>query len=87
MDHHLLTARSALVLLLGLLTGVAAGVLTLLSGGGTARSVLCGAAAAGLAVGFFNRLVAPDLDAPEAVPEHGRPETSDTSGDSENSRG
>jgi hypothetical protein len=60
MDHHLLTARSALVLLLGLLAGLAAGALTAWAGNGLPQSVLCGAGSAGLGIGFFNRLVAPD---------------------------
>jgi len=60
MDHPLLTARSALVLLLGLLAGLAAAVLTAWAGSGVPQSVLCGAGSAGLGVGFFNRLVAPE---------------------------
>lgn len=48
------------MLLLGALTGVGAGVLTALTGGTPAHSVLCGLAATGLAVSFFNRVVATD---------------------------
>ncbi|MEU4970055.1 hypothetical protein [Streptomyces smyrnaeus] len=60
MDHPLLTARSALVLLLGLLAGFAAAALTAWAGSGVPHSVLCGAGSAGLGVGFFNWLVAPE---------------------------
>ncbi|MEU9607872.1 hypothetical protein [Streptomyces sp. NPDC048057] len=75
MERPLLSPRSALVLLLAVLAGVGAGVLAALAGEGTARSVLCGLAAAGVAVPFFNGLVAPEAPAP-APPVHpsGRPE-------------
>jgi uncharacterized membrane protein YfcA len=59
-DRSLLTLRSALVFLLAVLAGAAAGALTVLSGEETPRSVLAGLAVAGLAVPFFNRLIAPD---------------------------
>ncbi|WP_326586279.1 hypothetical protein [Streptomyces sp. NBC_01294] len=62
MDHSLLSLRAALVLLLAALAGAVAGVLTAFAGEGTARSLLCGLAAAGLAVPFFNRLVAADSE-------------------------
>ncbi|MEU8760049.1 hypothetical protein [Streptomyces sp. NPDC048659] len=57
MDRPLLSPRSTLVILLAVLAGIAAGVLTTLAGEGTARSVLAGLAAGGLAVPFFNHLV------------------------------
>ncbi|MGW7304271.1 hypothetical protein ACWGI1_01680 [Streptomyces sp. NPDC054835] len=57
MDRPLLSLRSTLVFLLAVLAGVAAGVLTVLAGEGTARSVLAGLAGAGLAVPFFNHLI------------------------------
>ncbi|MEU2726006.1 hypothetical protein [Streptomyces smyrnaeus] len=63
MDRPLLTARSALVLLLALLTGLAAAALTVWAGSEVPHSVLCGAGSTGLGVGFFNRLVAPDQPA------------------------
>ncbi|MFE0427245.1 hypothetical protein [Streptomyces sp. NPDC058953] len=59
MERPLLSLRATLVLLLAVLAGVGAGVLTGFAGEGTARSVLCGFAAAGLAVPFFDRLVGP----------------------------
>ncbi|MEV6776165.1 hypothetical protein ACFWAT_03840 [Streptomyces syringium] len=58
----LLTPRAALVLLLGVLAGVGAGVLSALAGVDSARCVLCGGAVFGAAVSFFDRLVA-DSDA------------------------
>ncbi|WP_431045836.1 hypothetical protein ACQUSR_29825 [Streptomyces sp. P1-3] len=58
MDRPLLSLRTTLVLLLGSLAGAAAGVLTALAGEGAPRSVLASLAAAGLAVSFFNRLIA-----------------------------
>lgn len=63
MDRPLLTARSALVLLLALLAGLAAAVLTAWAGSGVPHSVLSGAGSAGLGVDFFNRLVAPEQPA------------------------
>ncbi|MFK0114217.1 hypothetical protein [Streptomyces sp. NPDC091217] len=56
-DRPLLSMRSALVFLLALLAGTAAGGLTVLAGEGTPRSLLAGLAAVGLAVPFFNRLI------------------------------
>ncbi|CAL9629025.1 hypothetical protein G3260_006198 [Streptomyces albus] len=64
MEPHLLTARSALVLLLALLTGVGAAVLAVWAGSGLPQSLLCGAGSTGLAVGFFDRLVGPDPAGP-----------------------
>ncbi|MBO0654461.1 hypothetical protein J1792_17235 [Streptomyces triculaminicus] len=58
MDRPLLSLRTTLVFLLALLVGTAGGVLTALAGEGTPRSVLAGLAAAGLAVSFFDRLIA-----------------------------
>ncbi|MEU1372212.1 hypothetical protein ABZ442_00930 [Streptomyces triculaminicus] len=54
----MLSLRTTLVFLLALLAGTAGGVLTALAGEGTPRSVLAGLAAAGLAVSFFDRLIA-----------------------------
>ncbi|WP_374772249.1 hypothetical protein OG756_03075 [Streptomyces sp. NBC_01310] len=62
MDHSLLSLRAALALLPAALAGAVAGVLTAFAGEGTARSLLCGLAAAGLAVPFFDRLVAADSE-------------------------
>ncbi|MFI5621602.1 hypothetical protein [Streptomyces sp. NPDC051567] len=58
-DRSLLSLRATLVFLLATLAGAGAGVLTTLAGEGTARGVLCGLAAAGLGVPFFDRLIAP----------------------------
>jgi hypothetical protein len=64
-ERSLLSLRSTLVFLLALLTGVGAGVLVVLAGRGTLRGVLYGVAAVGLAVPFFDRIVAADCRAPE----------------------
>lgn len=53
----LLSLRSAFVLLLGVLSGVAAGGLTFLSGNGPASSVLTGLCATGTAIAFFNAII------------------------------
>lgn len=58
MDRPLLLLRSALIFLLALLTGGAASGLTAVAGEGAARSLLAGLAATGLAVPFFNHLIA-----------------------------
>ncbi|WP_208035140.1 hypothetical protein [Streptomyces cyanogenus] len=58
MDRPLLSLRSTLVLLLALLTGAGAGGLTAVGGEGAAHSLLAGLGAAGLAVPFFNRIIA-----------------------------
>lgn len=50
----LLPTRTALVLLLGLLCGTAAGVLTWLAGENLAAAVLGGLAATGVGVAFFH---------------------------------
>ncbi|WP_405976517.1 hypothetical protein OG496_55130 [Streptomyces sp. NBC_00988] len=60
MERPLLTTRAALVLLLAMLSGGAATALSWTAGEGLSRSVLAGLAAAGLAVSFFNRLIAGD---------------------------
>ncbi|MFF5331714.1 hypothetical protein [Streptomyces rubradiris] len=60
-----MSLRSALVLLLALLTGATASGLTAVAGEGTARGLLAGLAATGLAVPFFNRLIAAEDDAPQ----------------------
>ncbi|MFI8266736.1 MULTISPECIES: hypothetical protein [unclassified Streptomyces] len=66
MDRSLLSLRATLVLLLATLAGAVAGVLAAFAGEGAARSVLCGLAAVGMAVPFFNRLVATAPDAEQA---------------------
>ncbi|PWJ07986.1 hypothetical protein DKG34_11105 [Streptomyces sp. NWU49] len=70
MDRPLLSLRSALIFLLALLTGGAASGLTAVAGEGLARSLLAGFAATGLAVPFFNRLIAAEdraVQPPSAV--------------------
>ncbi|MGV9315244.1 hypothetical protein ACWDR0_24120 [Streptomyces sp. NPDC003691] len=57
MERPLLSLRATLILLLAVLTGLGAGVLTAAAGENTARSVLCGLAVTGLAVPFFDKLV------------------------------
>jgi len=54
----LLSIRAALVFTLALLTGIGAGVLSAVGGSPPTQCVLCGAAAFGLAVPFFDRLIA-----------------------------
>ncbi|GAA2333373.1 hypothetical protein OKJ48_23830 [Streptomyces kunmingensis] len=58
MERPLLTTRATLVLLLAILSGAAAAALSWWAGEGLARSVLAGLATTGLAVSFFNRLIA-----------------------------
>ncbi|MDK0517531.1 hypothetical protein [Streptomyces sp. ML-6] len=58
MDQPLLSLRTTLVLLLALLAGAAAGGLTALAGEGTPHSLLAALATVGLAVPFFNHLIA-----------------------------
>jgi hypothetical protein len=61
--------RSALVLLLAMLVGIGAGVLSRLAGSPAAQCVLYGAGAFGVAVPFFDRLIAaPDTDREESSP-------------------
>ncbi|MEU8711946.1 hypothetical protein [Streptomyces sp. NPDC048663] len=58
MNRSLLTVRAALVLLLGALVGVGAGVLTVLSPhGGPAEAVMVGTGACAGAVAFFDRVI------------------------------
>ncbi|MFI9817954.1 hypothetical protein [Saccharothrix variisporea] len=56
----LVSTRTAVVLVLGLLCGTAAGVLTYLAGDNTAAAVLAGLAASGAAVAFFHAHVGHD---------------------------
>ncbi|WKX69047.1 hypothetical protein [Streptomyces sp. XD-27] len=62
MDQPLLSLRTTLVFLLASLAGATTGILTALAGEGAPRSVLGGLAAAGLAVPFFNHLIASEPD-------------------------
>ncbi|MEU1763300.1 hypothetical protein [Micromonospora sp. NPDC005652] len=55
----LLSVRAAVVLLLALLTGLAAGVLAHLSGHPPAAAVLVGGAAAGGAMMLFHSIIGP----------------------------
>ncbi|MFE7503583.1 hypothetical protein ACFU5Z_31095 [Streptomyces sp. NPDC057521] len=57
MDRPLLPLRTALIFLLAVLSGAAAGALTFVAGEGGARSAMAALAAAGLAITFFNRLI------------------------------
>ncbi|MGW2277551.1 hypothetical protein [Streptomyces sp. NPDC001770] len=57
MNGPLLSLRAAFILLLGLLAGLGAGVLTALAGAVAAQAVLAGSAAFAVAVPFLNRLV------------------------------
>jgi hypothetical protein len=57
-DRPLLSLRAALIFLLALLTGGAASGLSAVAGEEIARSLLAGLAATGLAVPFFNHLIA-----------------------------
>jgi hypothetical protein len=50
----LLTTRTAVVLLLGLLCGATAGVLTYLAGDNIAAAILAGLATMGAAIAFFH---------------------------------
>ncbi|MFF5565766.1 hypothetical protein ACFY7Z_08090 [Streptomyces sp. NPDC012623] len=58
-NRPLLPLRTALILLLGALSGVTAGGLSVLAGEGAARGVLAGLAVTGLAIPFFDRLITP----------------------------
>lgn len=58
MRTPLLSVRAALVLTLSLLTGIGAGVLSAVGGTPPAQCVLYGAGAFGLAVPFYDRLIA-----------------------------
>ncbi|MFJ5302792.1 hypothetical protein [Streptomyces sp. NPDC088350] len=57
MNRTLLTTRSALIFLLGILCGTGTGILTAFTGASPAGAVLSGMAALGFAVPFFNTLV------------------------------
>lgn len=59
-DQHqpLLGQRAAIVLLLGVLVGLGAGVLTVLAGESAASGVLAGGAAFAAAVLFFHTIIA-----------------------------
>ncbi|WP_260333205.1 hypothetical protein [Streptomyces beigongshangae] len=70
-DRPLLSLRAALIFLLALLTGGAASGLTAVAGEDIARSLLAGLAAAGLAVPFFDRLIAPEGSAAQPSPAAG----------------
>lgn len=58
MQRPLLSIRAALVFTLSLLTGIGAGVLSAVGGTPPSQCVLCGVGAFGLAVPFFDRLIA-----------------------------
>ncbi|MFB7379236.1 hypothetical protein ACFC6U_17780 [Kitasatospora purpeofusca] len=68
MRRSLLSMRSALVLLLAVLTGIGAGVLARLAGSPAAECVLYGAGAFGAAVPFFDRLVAVPVEEVSETP-------------------
>lgn len=53
----LISQRAAIVLLLGALTALGAGVLTVLAGGALASGVLAGGAAFAASVLFFNAII------------------------------
>ncbi|MEV4677318.1 hypothetical protein AB0K34_37170 [Actinomadura sp. NPDC049382] len=59
-DKPLMTVRAALVLTLGVLAGIGAGLLTFASGRGLPESVLSGCASAAAGLLLFNQLVAKD---------------------------
>lgn len=58
MNRSLVPLSTALIFLLAVLGGVTAGGLSLLAGEGSPRSVLAGLGVAGLAIPFFDRLIA-----------------------------
>ncbi|MYX18410.1 hypothetical protein GTY67_34240 [Streptomyces sp. SID8374] len=58
MNGPLLPLRSALVFLMAVISGTVAGWLCWIAEGSVPRGVLAGLAAAGLAIPFFNRLIA-----------------------------
>lgn len=72
MHRPLLSLRAALVFLLAGMAGSGAGVLTAMAGSGGPQSLLCGAGAFGLAVGFFDRII--DSGHAVAVPDAGTAE-------------
>jgi hypothetical protein len=60
----LLSVRSTLILLLGLLGGAIAGVLTRLAGEHWALAVLTGLGAVGAVIAFFRTVITPDRPDP-----------------------
>jgi hypothetical protein len=56
-QNPLFSQRTTLVLLLGVLVGLGAGILTVLSGGALATGVLSGGAAFAAAVMFFHAII------------------------------
>lgn len=54
----LLTLRTAIILLLGILTALGAGALTVLAGGAIASGILAGGGAFAAAVLFFHTIIA-----------------------------
>ncbi|MER5809922.1 hypothetical protein ABT143_17335 [Streptomyces sp. NPDC002033] len=77
MDRSLLSLRATLVFLLAALAGGVAGLLAVSAGEGIARGVLCGLAAVGVAVPFFDRLIAVESDAEQV---RGQAESGDRRG-------
>ncbi|MER6639095.1 hypothetical protein [Streptomyces microflavus] len=73
MDRPLLPLRSALVFLLAVISGLAAGCLCWIAGESTPRALLTGLAAVGLSIPFFDRLIAPEAPGEPCgeVHEHG----------------
>jgi ABC-type antimicrobial peptide transport system permease subunit len=57
--QHLLSPRSALIIVLALITGATIGVLTFLSGQSVPTAVLAGLGAFGVSIPVFNNLIAP----------------------------
>ncbi|WP_330343389.1 hypothetical protein OHA09_36070 [Streptomyces longwoodensis] len=57
-QQPLLSLRTAVILLLGVLTALGAGVLTVLADGSVASGILAGAAAFAAAVLFFHTILA-----------------------------
>lgn len=70
MDRALLPLRTALIFLLAVLSGGAAGGLSFAAGESFAHSVLAALAATGLAITFFNRLIASDSAGSNCTEEH-----------------
>ncbi|GHJ40968.1 hypothetical protein [Streptomyces sp. TS71-3] len=60
MDRSLVSVRTALVLLLAVLSGVGAGLLSASAGAGTAAAVLAGLTTTGGAIAVFNQMIAAD---------------------------
>ncbi|MBB6081948.1 hypothetical protein [Streptomyces paradoxus] len=57
-NKPLLSLRTAIILLLGVLCGLSAGILTVLAGGPVASGILTGGAAFTAAVLFFHTIIA-----------------------------